>query len=243
MIIHMEEPEQPEDTANIKEEDTREEDTKDTTSPDDTNVTPTGDDWSILERKTSMDFDEPFDYKPLKKGIFSRLEESLFKAARGKKKVVPVKKPPEQDPFKISLSAFRPSAPKTSPVPMETITMEKSKEFRALEQPKIVGVHPRPLPDTDAGVINLDIPPVMPEPVLPEIKTPVVTPAIAHLPKSKFSSRLSSINKVNVIINGAALAIFVTGAFILYSELPTRPELVIGIVMIAAASGVLATGR
>ena len=194
------------------------------------------DDWTVLERKGTMDFNEPFDYKPLKKGVFAKLEEALFKAARGKKKVIPPKKEP--DTSKVPSSAFQPVIPKTSPVPMEKTAVEKSKEFHALERPRIIGVHPHPLPNTDAGIINLDMPPVIPDTVLPEIKIPVIPPV-----KPKLASRLSSINKVNVIINGASLAIFVTGAFILYSELPTRPELVIGIVMIAAASGVLATGR
>jgi hypothetical protein len=45
------------------------------------------------------------------------------------------------------------------------------------------------------------------------------------------------------IINGAALVIFAVGAYILYSELPTRPELVVGILLVAISANLIISNR
>lgn len=51
------------------------------------------------------------------------------------------------------------------------------------------------------------------------------------------------IKNVNSIINGAALVVFAVGSCILYSELPTRPELVIGILLVIIAGNVIVNNR
>lgn len=45
------------------------------------------------------------------------------------------------------------------------------------------------------------------------------------------------------MINGAALVLFSVGAYILYSELPTRPELVIGILLVSIAGNIIISNR
>ena len=45
------------------------------------------------------------------------------------------------------------------------------------------------------------------------------------------------------LINGAALVIFAVGASIIYSELPTRPELVIGILIVAISANIIISNR
>ena len=55
--------------------------------------------------------------------------------------------------------------------------------------------------------------------------------------------RFPAIKNVNSVINGAALVVFAVGAYILYSELPTRPELVIGILLVIIAGTVIANNR
>ena len=56
--------------------------------------------------------------------------------------------------------------------------------------------------------------------------------------KSKFIKPLSTL-AVNAVIKGMALAVFAAGGFLLYAELPTHPELVIGIVMVSIAGNVV----
>ena len=55
--------------------------------------------------------------------------------------------------------------------------------------------------------------------------------------------RFPVINKVPAITNGVALLVFVVGAYILYSELPTHPELVVGIVLCIIAGNVIVSNR
>jgi hypothetical protein len=45
------------------------------------------------------------------------------------------------------------------------------------------------------------------------------------------------------IINGAALILFAAGAYILYSELPTRPELVVGILIVSISANIIISNR
>jgi hypothetical protein len=51
------------------------------------------------------------------------------------------------------------------------------------------------------------------------------------------------LKSTNSMINGAALVLFAIGAIILYSELPTRPELVIGILLIAISANIIISNR
>jgi hypothetical protein len=45
------------------------------------------------------------------------------------------------------------------------------------------------------------------------------------------------------IINGAALILFAVGAYTLYSELPTRPELVVGILIVSISANLIISNR
>jgi hypothetical protein len=45
------------------------------------------------------------------------------------------------------------------------------------------------------------------------------------------------------LINGAALVIFAVGASIIYSELPNRPELVVGILIVAISANIIISNR
>ena len=51
--------------------------------------------------------------------------------------------------------------------------------------------------------------------------------------------KFPAINAVNAIINALALLIFGVGAYILYSELPTHVELVIGIILVSVAGNII----
>ena len=55
--------------------------------------------------------------------------------------------------------------------------------------------------------------------------------------------RFPVLTKSKSIITGIVLLVFTMGAYIIYSELPTRPELVIGILMVTVASNVLVSSR
>jgi hypothetical protein len=45
------------------------------------------------------------------------------------------------------------------------------------------------------------------------------------------------------MINGIALAVFAVGAYLLYSALPTRPDLVLGIILVSAAGNLIMNNR
>lgn len=51
--------------------------------------------------------------------------------------------------------------------------------------------------------------------------------------------KFPAIKNSQSIISAAALVVFAIGAYILYSELPTRPELVIGILLVTIAGSIL----
>jgi hypothetical protein len=84
-----------------------------------------------------------------------------------------------------------------------------------------------------------------------EVKLPLITanPITGHdlvartprIPKltSKFAIKPLSTLAVNAVIKGMALAVFAAGGFLIYAELPTHPELVIGIVMVSVAGNVV----
>jgi hypothetical protein len=52
-----------------------------------------------------------------------------------------------------------------------------------------------------------------------------------------------AINKTNAVINGMALIVFCAGSFILYSELPGRIDLVIGILLVSVAVNIIVSSR
>jgi hypothetical protein len=45
------------------------------------------------------------------------------------------------------------------------------------------------------------------------------------------------------MVNGAALVIFAVGAYTLYSQLPTRPDLVVGILLVIIAGNIITSNR
>ena len=45
------------------------------------------------------------------------------------------------------------------------------------------------------------------------------------------------------LINGAALILFAVGAIVIYSELPTHPELVVGILIVAISANIIMSNR
>jgi hypothetical protein len=208
---------------------------------------------SVLTRRNNVEFENQFDFKPLPKGIKTRLLESLFRLIPRKKKHVPVR-----PPVKMTGNAAKPlsrivqEAKKQAEVPKEPVRkpmqpdtpdllkktpgmLMKEAEMGATSGVKKVPISvmpgtPKPLPQKPVQPRKQEYAENAPYPL-----DPVPAPT-----KQKFSVRLSSISKVNVLINGIALLIFAAGAYILYSELPTRPELIAGIVLVACASGVLA---
>ena len=79
-------------------------------------------------------------------------------------------------------------------------------------------------------------PVILPEPV----KAPAKTPLIQRI---KSAIKFPAISKVNAVINGIALAVFAAGSYVLYTALPTRPELVLGIIMVSVAGNVIVSSR
>jgi hypothetical protein len=77
---------------------------------------------------------------------------------------------------------------------------------------------------------------VLPEPV----KAPVKTSLFQRI---KAAIKFPAISKVNAVINGIALAVFAAGSYVLYTALPTRPELVLGIIMVSVAGNVIVSSR
>lgn len=57
------------------------------------------------------------------------------------------------------------------------------------------------------------------------------------------SLKFPAINNVNSLVTGIAMIAFVIGSFIIYSELPTRPELVLGILIVAISANVIISNR
>lgn len=55
--------------------------------------------------------------------------------------------------------------------------------------------------------------------------------------------KFPQISKSTAVVNGLALAVFAVGSILLYSQLPTRPTLVIGIILVSIAGNVLISSR
>lgn len=55
--------------------------------------------------------------------------------------------------------------------------------------------------------------------------------------------KFPQISKSAAVVNGLALAVFAIGSILLYSQLPTRPTLVIGIILVSIAGNVLISSR
>ena len=55
--------------------------------------------------------------------------------------------------------------------------------------------------------------------------------------------RFPAIKSASAMIHGLALVVFAVGAYLLYSALPTRPDLIIGIILVSLAGNVIIAGR
>jgi hypothetical protein len=148
-------------------------------------------------------FDGDFDYKPLSKSFFQRMEEKLFRVMSGqflKRKKVEKKEPvveaPAEDLFEPVTKVSRPQILETNPIDGHPLVPMEQKS----------------------------------------VKKPFVQ-------KIKDSIKFPAISKVNAIINGIALAVFAAGSYVLYMALPTRPELVLGILMVSVAGNVVISSR
>jgi len=77
--------------------------------------------------------------------------------------------------------------------------------------------------------------------IIPPSPIPVVKKS--RLEQIKEKIHLPVIPGMKIISNGIALAVFAAGAYLMYSEIPTHPELVVGIVMVSVAGNILIYGR
>ena len=119
-------------------------------------------------------------------------------------------------------SLVKPNVVKTAPsIPgrMDPDTYRESQQFPPYVDPTFI-------PPTGYEVQNglLIRKKTLPERVRDQIKFPVL-------------------KNTQSLINGAALVIFAVGASIIYSELPTRPELVIGILIVAISANIIISNR
>jgi hypothetical protein len=158
-----------------------------------------------IEDTTS--FEQPFDYKPLEKGKFQKLEESVYSLLSRKKQ--PVIK---QEPIMVG---------KVGPItPAEAHKLQASSVALDVEE-----WH------------NTQISPTH------EVQNGLVFQKKTFAEKARDQLKFPQISKVPAVINGAALLVFAVGAYILYSELPTRPELVVGIILVSVAGNVIVSQR
>lgn len=131
--------------------------------------------------------------KPVRKGIFARAEEGLFRFVSRRKK------------------STEPQSKSTRP--------ESGKEhYKIVEEPA-------PTPDIPKGYEQSNG-------LLLQKKT--LAERVAFQIKHPVQFRMSK-----VIVNGIALLAFAIGAFLIYSELPTHPEIVIGIILVSIAGSMI----
>jgi len=156
---------------------------------------------------TAVNFDTDYDYKPLNKSFFQRVEEGLFRLMSGRfgKKKIPVKKEPAVSP---EIKA---------PIPDQ--------------QTPRAPAYPR----------NYEI--VNPPPSGYEVSNGNLFRKKNTAERVRDAFKFPNLKVANTIINGIALLVFAAGAYLLYSELPTRPELVIGILMVCVAGNVIIAKR
>jgi hypothetical protein len=152
----------------------------------------------ITDKKNTINFDETFDYKPLKKGFVEGLQESVFKLMRGNKKVV---------------------------------------------VPKKVETKKNDIPYTPTQTIPLAIPQEFKIPMGYTISNGLLIKKKTIFEKARDQLKFPITNKSDSIINAIALVAFAIGSYTLYSALPTRPELVIGIILVSIAGNILISKR
>lgn len=85
--------------------------------------------------------------------------------------------------------------------------------------------------------------------VIPDYVRPVETGGFGPLRKKNFIEKardqlkFPEIRYADVAIRGLALLVFISGAYLLYSAIPTKPDLVIGMVMISVAGNIIMSSR
>ena len=176
---------------------------------------------SALDKKSTIKFEDEFDYKPLKKGAGAGLEDKLFNLFRGKKKVKSQVKLQEK--------------PKLAAIPrVEVASPESTSLFEDATPVKPVN------PITGHG-IRPEILAMKPAPTDTDRPNQIWSATYQKdmKQKSRFALKPLSTLAINSLVKGLALAVFAAGGFLLYSELPTHPELVIGIVMVSVAGNVI----
>jgi hypothetical protein len=159
-------------------------------------------------------FEDAFDYQPLKKGFFANLEDKMFNVMRGKKKVKPQQPVPEQKP--VPPGFFSRMRKAKEPV---QVTQEQREE-----QLSVPAINPITGHEIDDSFFE--------EPVVQK-------------PVSKIKNPFKSLefSKFNVVLNGVAVAIFAAGVYLLCIELPLRPQLILGILMVSVAGSVITSSR
>jgi len=144
---------------------------------------------------SETNFDLEYDYQPLEKGFFQRMEEKMFRLMSGdflkRKKKQLVKEPIPQiveEPLPVDDEMFE------SPTKPIEIAPLKTKEPR--------------------------------KSILMKIREKIHFPTISK-----------------AITNGSALIAFMIGAYMIYLELPTHLELVLGIIVVSIAGNVIVSSR
>jgi hypothetical protein len=173
-------------------------------------------DKTIIRGDTDFDSDA-FDGTPMKKSMFSGWNDRIFEMMRPKRKKL-IRQQPLPQPLSGVPSGvpFSDSVGRTSvPDPaVEEWVNGTPVKYRAIEIPRGFEVQNGLLIRSK----NLA------ERVRDQLRFPIV-------------------NKVPAITNGVALLVFAVGTYILYAELPTHPELVVGMVLCIIAGNVIVSNR
>lgn len=61
--------------------------------------------------------------------------------------------------------------------------------------------------------------------------------------KARDQLKFPEIRYADVTIRGLALLVFISGAYLLYSAIPTKPDLVLGIIMLTVAGNIIMSSR
>jgi hypothetical protein len=85
--------------------------------------------------------------------------------------------------------------------------------------------------------------PLIEIPPLQEVQNGLLIQKKSFIDRAKAQLKFPKIAKTIGITNGAALLVFAVGAYILYANLPTHPELVVGIILVSIAGNVIISQR
>jgi hypothetical protein len=152
--------------------------------------------------QTDSNFDSDFDYQPLAKSFFQRMEEKMFGLMSG------------------GFLKRKKKTPEPIPEPVQELEEDTDELFEE--------------PARQAHQVRPEIEIVMPEVQRVEKPLSVRIKEKLHFPQ---------ISLPKAIVNGLALAVFAAGSYLLYSDLPMHPDLVIGIIMVSVAGNVVIAGR